>query len=209
VLEIVPGQYVSVTPFGAFYAVSEERRDPFRDTLLALMEFESSPLLSEAAACAWCGVEESQVALETLFRLQSLAVIQGTQRPACAPDGPIESILPMLLPNVSDRRHALLADVNGFYLGSAGFKHETAEELAAMSADVLTLHARHARLLGSNLGIESGSWAVVDAAGASQIGIWPIHIRTHRFALVVSGRPCFHGADFAGLVWSLARRYGG
>lgn len=207
-LEIAADQYLSVTPYGAHYAVSSAARDPFRDLLFALMNQPRSPLLTEQAACQWCATKDLQQALATLHRLQSLAMAQGAPAPSDAPSGPLEQILPPLLPALSEQGKCLLADGQGFYLALAGFRHETAEELAALSADIATLHARHSRLLANNLGISEASWAVVDVAGASQIGFWPLHVSGQRFSLVISGRPQLYQPEFARLVWALHRRYG-
>lgn len=207
-LEIVAGQYLSVTPYGAHYAVSGNAPDPFRDLLFKLMAHTSSPLLTEQAACLWCSTDDTQKALDSLLRVQSMAMVQGTPTPCEAPAGPLEKVLPQLLPALSDKGQALLADMQGFYLAVAGFRHETAEELAALSADVATLHARHARLLGNNLGIGDASWGVIDSGGASQFGIYPLHVAGQRFALVIAGRPKLHQPDFARLVWVLQLRYG-
>lgn len=206
--EIVDGQYLSVTPYGAHYAVSDASRDPFRDPLIALMSQPRSPLLTEQAARDWCATQDLQQALSALERLQSLAMVQGEPTSSEAPSGSLEQVLPPLLPALSEQGKALLADGQGFYLAVAGFRHETAEELAALSADIATLHARHSRLLANNLGIRETSWAVVDVAGASRIGIWPLHLAGQRFSLVIAGRPRLYQPDFARLVWALQLRYG-
>lgn len=207
-LEIVSGQFLSATPYGAHYAVSGASRDPLRDLLFALMSEQRSPSLTEEAACRWCNSADPQAALDTLLRAQSLAMVQGAASPCDAPAGPLELTLPRLLPGLSERGQALLADAQGFYLALAGFRHETAEELAALSADVANLQTRHARLLGNNLGLGEASWGVVDAGGASRLGIWPLHVAGQRFALVIAGRPRLHQPDFAQLVWALRLRYG-
>lgn len=207
-LEIAAGQYLSVTPYGAHYAVASATPDPFRGLLFALMNQPRSPLLTEQAACAWCATPNVQHALSCLHRLQSMAMVQGAPTPTEAPSGPLEQILPPLLPALSEHGKSLLADAQGFYLAVAGFRHETAEELAALSADISTLHARHSRLITNNLGIGEANWAVVDVAGESQIGIWPLHVSGQRFSLVIAGRPRLYQADFARLVWALHQRYG-
>lgn len=208
-LEIVAGQYISVTPYGAFYASADDRSDPFREALFGLLNCPSSPALTESAARAWCAsAGTEQTALDTLYRLQSHAMAQGTDTPQSPPVGSVENVLPALLPHLSARGQALLADTNGFQLGSSGFKHESAEELAAMSADVLALSDRHAGLLRGNLGIDVNGWALVDASGASRIAMYPLHIAGQRFALIVGGRPQLHDPHFAQLVWCLTQRYG-
>lgn len=207
-LEIIPGQYLSATPYGAYYAASSAAREPLRDLVFALMDADETPLLSEESACRWSGKGDPQSALELLHLAQQMAVIQGSPEPRSIPHGQLERAFPMLLPALSDQRQALLADNQGFYLSVTGFHHETAEELAAFSAEATSLHARYSGLLGNNLGISDGNLGVVDASGASQIGVWPLHVAGQRFALVIGGRPRLHQPQFADLIWLLRLRYG-
>ena len=102
----------------------------------------------------------------------------------------------------------MLADRQGFYLGTAGFTHETAEELSALSADLASLHQRHSGLLANNLGIGSGAWGVIDAAGNSQVGFWPLYVGEQRFALVLAGVPRMNQQALVNLIWILNQRYG-
>lgn len=207
-LEIVPGRYLSLTPYGAYYVVSDGSSNAMRRILLAILMEGQSPELSQEAACRWAGTDDAEAALDALSRLQSLAMLQATDTPLMAPDAPLEQELPPLLAALSATGQALLADAQGFYLASAGFRHEVTEELAALSADIATLHDRHAGLLAHNLRLSGSSWGLLDPAGASQLGIWPLYVGSHRFALALAGQPRLAQGAFARLVWALARRYG-
>lgn len=206
-LEIVSDRYISLSPYGAYFLVTEETRDPLRRMLLAIAREPTSPLLSNEAVLNWSGGEDLETAIGDLQRLQSMTLLQATPAPLAAPDGALESSLPPLLAPLSAIGKALLADAHGLYLASHGFRHEVSEELAALSADIASLHARHSGLLARNLRLSGSSWGLLDPAGASQLGIWPLHLGKHRFALALAGQPRLNQAAFSQLVWALARRY--
>lgn len=209
-LEIVPGQYLSLSPYGAYYLAGESGQNALRRILLAILAEAKSPELSLESACRWAGTDNAEAALDALSRLQSMTMLQATAKPLAAPEGALEQILPPLLAALSASGQALLADAQqGFYLASAGFRHEVTEELAALSADIATLHDRHAGLLANNLRLSGSSWGLLDPAGASQLGVWPLYIGDHRFALAIAGQPRLAQPAFAQLVWALARRYAG
>ena len=124
--------------------------------------------------------------------LPSAAVARaGAARRAAAPraEATLEELLPTLLAQLSRRGKALLADAQGFYLATAASRTRPAEELSALSADLGLLHERHQRMLRHNLGIDRSSWALIDAAGNSQLGVWPLFIGSQRFALVLPRAP--------------------
>ncbi|WP_376767250.1 roadblock/LC7 domain-containing protein [Paludibacterium denitrificans] len=77
------------------------------------------------------------------------------------PRANLESQLPELLSNLSDTQHALLADDNGLYYATAGFLHESAEEIAALAGDIISLSRRHTLLLKQNLNLTSTSGLLV------------------------------------------------
>jgi hypothetical protein len=201
-----PDHYGLPTPAGAYQAVSSPQPDPAKQLLLRLISEEASPLLTPDNLVEWTGLSE-QNALELLFRLQHLALLEGHVQTVESPQGPLEQILPELLPQLSGDGKALLADSQGFYLSSVGFPHETAEELSAVSAGLSSLYGRHQKLLLNNLGLASSHWALVDAAGNSRIGFWQFYIGKQRFYLVLSGLPQFNQSVFTQLIWSLAKRY--
>lgn len=205
--EAVSGRFLSPTPGGAYTATASPHDDPARRVLLALMAGDHTPALTREAAMEWSGLEDAQAALEVVYRLQSLALVQaGSNSRAAAPEA-LEQILPDLLARLSNVGRALLADAQGFYLATAGFPHETAEELSALTADLASLHLRHSRLLQNNLGLPVSNWALVDAAGNSRIGAWPMYVGEERFALVLAGTPRLNQPAFVDLAWALTRRY--
>ena len=182
--ELLPGAYIAPTPGGAYMAA-----------------------LTAQSLCQWSGLAREDSALELAYHLQSQALIQAEQAPRHIPSATLEELLPDMLAHVSHPGKALLADAQGFYMATTGFPHEAAEELSALSADLASLHERHQRMLRHNLGIDNRAWALADAAGNSQLGVWPLYIGRQRFALVVAGTPHFNQPAFVDLVWVLTRRY--
>jgi hypothetical protein len=199
--------FLEPTPAGVYYTVSEQVDTPPRRLLRNLLGCSKTPEVTEESLHILSESESLDQSLSLLQRLQSLRWVQGLDSPLVMSSESLEDILPGLLSGLAENGKALLADAEGFYLATSGFAHETAEELAALSADMLKLQDRHAGLLLNNLNIGSQAWGVVDAAGNSRLGIWPLHIGKHRFALVMTGIPHFNHPDFVRLVWTLTTRY--
>lgn len=199
--------YVLPTPAGAYYATAAEVDEPARRLLLALLGENQSQLLSVPQLARWTGIKNQQDILELLYRIQTLGWIQGETDTQQSPPGTLEDTLPELLACFSGSGKALLSDHQGFYLATHGFTHETAEELSALGADIAALHKRHSRLLNNNVGLDSSAWAIVDAAGHSEIGFWPLYLGKQQFVLALSGIPHLNQLAFVQLVWALAKRY--
>lgn len=202
------GVYVTPTPAGAYYCVASEEDSPSRRLLNTLLTKKETPLISPQELRQWNDFESEEKALELLYHTQSLGWIEGLDAQQHAPPGTLETTLPSLLSQLSGAGKALLADSQGFYICSEGFPHESAEELSALSADIASLQLRHQRLLQNNLGLGTSAWSLVDAAGNSQLGFWPMFIGDQRFVLVISGIPHLNKPAFTRLVWSLCKRYG-
>lgn len=198
--------YVLPTPAGAYYAVCGLEQDLSRNLLRLLLQQQASPLLTLDALRQWTDTSEDE-ALELLYRVQGLGWLEGFESPHAAPAAALEEVLPDMLLPLSGSGKALLADSQGFYLASQGFPHETAEELSALSADLASLHERHRGLLKNNLNLQSSAWALVDAAGNSQVGCWPLYIGEQRFVLVIGGLPHLNQPTLTELIWTLSKRY--
>ncbi len=206
--ELNAGGHISATPAGAYYATRSDETESARAFLLRLLAREPTPALSPEVVRELSASSDESRSLEVLYRMQSLALVQRDGAAKHPPAGSLESLLPSLLAKLSDSGKTLLADHQGFYIATAGYPHETAEELSALSADVATMHARHARLLHGNLNLAGANWGLIDAAGNAQIGIWNLYCGRSRFALVLSGNPRFNHQAFVDLVWLLVMRYG-
>ena len=149
----------------------------------------------------WFGKEQ------LLYHIQELKWLQGFDQSRQLSGGTIEDALPVILEPLSSNGKALLADGQGFYLASTGFTHEASEELSALSGDLSSLYVRHQGIIKGNLNIKSSAFALVDAAGYSQLGFWPLYIGDLLFILVISGVPRFDQDAFVNLIWTLHKRY--
>ena len=206
--ELADDLYIAATPAGAYYAVSGPGEEPSRQLVRALLRQEASPPLTLEGLKEWTGSDDDNGSLELLYHAQTLGWLEGAEVQKSAPAGALENIVPDLLPALSGSGKALLADDQGFYVSSQGFAHEAAEELSALSADIASLHDRHRGLLRNNLGLGTGAWALIDAAGNSQVGFWPLFVGDQRFVLVVGGMPHLNQPALTSLVWALSTRYG-
>ena len=200
--------YLTPTPAGAYFSVSGTEDSPARQFLQRLLAQNEGLQLSADDLLEHMPVESEEDALTMLTHMQKLGWVQGLETPLDAPAGQLETILPEILSQLSVSGKALLADEQGFYISSSGFPHETAEELSGLSASLATLHERYQGVLKNNLGEGSSAWGLVDAAGNSQVGFWPLFIGDHRFALVVGGQPQMNRPALILLVWALMMRYG-
>jgi len=206
--ELLRGLYVAPTPSGAYFAASSVTQEPARTSLCRLLAYSDFPAFDAALLREVTGVNDEQTALEHIYRLQALGLIHGLSATRKQSTDNLESSLPSLLAELAGEGKALLADEQGFYLGCHGFHHETAEELAGLSADLSSLHSRHFALLEGHLGMRSSAWALINAGGMSNMGFWPLFIGKHRFVLIISGVPKLDQPAMLDLVWLLFRRYG-
>jgi len=205
--ELTDEKHVLPTPAGVYYATSSNQRELSGDTLLAMLTQSESRLLTIERFRAWSQTGDRHLALELLHRMQRLGWLESFDHPQKAPAGSLEDILPPLLVALSSSGKALLADQQGFNLASHGFTHEAAEELSALSADLASLRLRHGDLLFNNLAVKTHAFGLIDAAGNSQLGFWPLYIGKSYFTLVMSGMPRFNQPGFTSLVWALTNRY--
>lgn len=199
--------YAEVTPAGVFYATSSLTSESSRSFLFNVLEFGFENQFSAKKACEWTGFSDTEEALRLVFRLQRLGFLRGTPEPIVLQEGRLEDILPPLLQSLSDQKKAMLADANGFYLAASGFTHESSEELAALSADFLSMQERHDLLLKNNLRLNSQAWAMVDPSGRSELGFWPLFLGGQRFVLTIGGTPRLQDQSFVTMVQALYHRY--
>ena len=196
--ESLNNKYILPSPAGAFYSTSTKEREPAKQFLQNLMTAKESTLFDE---------KKTDLNEELLMHIQKLKWLQVFDQPVAIPEGTIEDALPDLLQKLSSESKALLADDQGLYLASTGFTHEASEELSALSGDLSSLYARHQGITKGNLNIRSSAFSLVDAAGYSQLGFWPLYIGNMTFVLVIAGTPRFDQTAFVELVWLLHKRY--
>lgn len=191
-------KYILPSPAGAFYCISSAENEQAKHFLQNLMTGKETFQLDALK------VDSDDQRLKHIQKLKWLQVFDQSIQ---IPEGTIEDSLPEILQKLSSDSKALLADDQGLYLASTGFTHEAAEELSALSGDLSSLYARHQGIIKGNLNIKSGAFSLVDAAGYSQLGFWPIYIGELMFVLVIFGVPRFDQAAFVELVWLLHKRY--
>ncbi|MBU0500657.1 MAG: hypothetical protein KJ558_01205 [Gammaproteobacteria bacterium] len=204
---LTEGHFIYPTPGGAYYATLSPRAEPARMILQRMLGETETPLLSQDLLQSWSGLEAEE-ALALVHRMQARGFVQGLDQPLKAPTGKMEELLSAFLKELSDDGKVVLAESQGFYVGSSGYPHETAVELSALSSELVDLQERHAGLVDSNLGLAGGAWALVNAAGNSEIGFWPLFYGGERFTLIAGGMPQFNCNAFISLVWVLGQRYG-
>lgn len=176
-----------------------------RRLLLRALAEPATPRLADIPWSEWLGEESSEPPVDLVARMEALGWVWGIESAQEAPSGPLEPLLPRLLPSLSSLQQGLLADHQGLQVGFAGFDEAQAQGIAAVSADAVALAFRCRRLLGGLERLGPGAWGMIDAAGHSQIGVWPLFLGNKWFALVLGGRPRFNHPDFLSLVWALAR----
>ncbi|MBA1443352.1 MAG: hypothetical protein M3H12_05145 [Chromatiales bacterium] len=201
------GLFVLPTPAGAYYCVSTPDPTIARIMLRAMMNGESSHRLAMETLTSWSHADEEET-IETLLKSQTMGWIEGFEVRQPAPEGILEDLLPHLLPKLSGSGKAILADEQGFSICSLGFSTDTAINLSAISADIASMHERRRNILHDKLEFWTSAWALVDAAGNSQVGFWPIYIGKHRFVLIIGGVPHLNQPGLTQLIWALNKRYG-
>ncbi len=194
------------TPAGAFHAIESNSDDLVRTHLRRQLALKTTPKVDNQLL-ADIYPEDKHQALELLYRLQNLGYFQALDQSLDYPTGPLEQLLPQRLIQLVDSGKAILADEQGFYISRSGFTHEAAEELSALSANLYRIHERHRKLLHNNLGVKSSAWSLVDAAGLSEVGFWPLFFPQVRFTLILSGIPQLNSQAFTEIIACLAQRY--
>lgn len=208
ILSIRKGGFVQLTAVGAFYAVQSARSDPFRETLLRIMQADKSFIVSEDAVKQYTGLEKD-AALAQLYKLENAGFIVANAVQKRITDRTLDELLGAALGNLSDLGQVILADSGrGFYLGYAGYSATEAEELAVLSSSFRTMYEKNEVLLRDKLSMNESAFGIINPAGNSELGFWPLFIGSNVFTLIISGLPQFNRPDFARIVWLLVQRYG-
>jgi len=205
---LAPGLYARPTPAGAYYAVASSDPEPARLLLLGILSQPFLPQLTPALLRQWTGAHDDVGAISVAYEAQQRGWIEGLEEQLQAPQGALERLLPELLPPLSASGQTLLVDDQGFAVSAHGLTDEAVESLSAMSAELAIVHARHHSHVSRASGLSTSAWALVDGAGNSQIGFWPLHLGEQRFVLVIVGLPRTNHPMLTELIWALAVRYG-
>ena len=195
--------YLGVTPAGAYHASAAATASTERQLLRRLLAATETPRVGDVPWQSWLDLDDPT---ELLLRMESLGWLWGLDTVQRPPAGSLEQLLPELLPALSSHGQALLADHQGLQIGYAGFDDDQAQAIAAISSDAIALSFRYSRILGIDEERGPGACGVIDAAGHSQIGIWPLFCGNQWFGLAIAGRPRLNHPDFQRLVWALNQR---
>ncbi|WP_233152937.1 hypothetical protein [Motiliproteus sp. MSK22-1] len=199
-------EFIKISSSGAYYATLSDEPDDARALLLQLLHADASYPYSDQLIMDLTG--ESQAVSERLFQsLLDRGLVELVPKPIVLVNQSLERTLPDLLPRLSSQGKVILADDQGFCLGNVGYEEEHAEQLAALSADIMSLHLRHKHLLNQELNLMGESWALVDPLGQSQLGVWVFQFSKKRFVLLLEGIPKLNDSAFVYLIGALARRY--
>ena len=192
-------RYIKVTPAGCYHAIESRDLTLLRQLLHRILGESVTPALSSHD-----GLER-----DDLTKLQGAGFIELVQQPLSLPQGNLLSLLPQILPELSERSKALLIESQqGLYLDFAGVSQSQAERLAVLAAELRATADKTSSLLSGELSIASHATAIVDPAGNSELGFWPLHIGDNVFSLIIAGIPRFNSEPFCTLVWALVERYG-
>lgn len=191
--------FVRVTPAGCFHAVEHANASPERRWLQGLMKSASTPTVESAR-------KTGESWLQPLLSANLLECVPDQEH---LPDSNLPRFLPTVLPSLSTRQRVVLTESGqGLYLDFAGVSQPEAEELSALAAEVRDVAERRRTLLQDHLSVSSSAFAIVDGAGNSDLGFWPLHIGDNMFTLTIQGIPRFNTQAFRWLVWVLCERYG-
>lgn len=200
--------YPRITPAGAYYAVSDSKKNPSRSILYGILQQLKPEPINQESLMKWMGSDKAEDAVNMLYRLQRLEFVYGEDTPKEVSQEDLENRLPQMLHKLSDTGKALLADDNGLYFATSGFHHESSEEVAALAGEVARLSEQHALLIKNNLNINQNSWAICDPTGRSEMAFIPMYFGDNKIILVISGNPQLQNETFVELVQVLLRRYG-
>lgn len=199
--------FAEITPAGTSYLVADSKADGVKKLLTEILLYGNSAPLTASVIKDWTKNNDEKGAFQAIYRLQKLGLIRGTKKPRPYSTGAIDDLLPLFLSHLSAESKALLADDNGLYVASSGFPHESAEELAAVAADLTGVYAKHKLLLQKNLRIPSYSWGLIEPNGLANISFFNLYVNDVLFTLVIGGNPRLGHFSFVELIYQLLTRY--
>lgn len=152
-------------------------------------------------------IDSRQQFAEEMQTILTLGWLEEHDTPLQLPEDALEELLPQLLTALSSTGHTFLSDSHGFPLFSSGFPRKDVESLSAMSAQFSTIYDKYHQVIQRTANSPTQAWGMIDAAGNSNMGIWPINVGDHSFNLLIQGVPRLDHPNFVILVWLLYSRY--
>lgn len=191
--------FVNVTPAGCYHAIESHDQTSVRELLHRIMATTTSPLLTDFE-----GPDNDDI-----LKLRKSGLVSLSAPQQSLPEGNLSALLPTVLPALSERERVVLTESRqGLFLDFTGVSHDEAEELAVLAASLRNISEKRTNLLKGKLSITSRAFGIIDPAGNSEIGFWPLYISDNVFTLIVLGIPRFNSTQFCTLVWALIERYG-
>lgn len=205
--ELDTSLYVIPSPAGAYFSAASPEQSKIKNLIIHLMRGRKSVRLDSEKLKKWTSSNSDDNAFKILYQAQKEQWIQGVEDMINLPDQSLENTLPNLLSTLTTTGNVLLADNEGLSVHAVGFSANAAEELAALSADIGLLHERHHSVWQSHLDLSTSAWGVIDAAGNTHLGFWPLYIGQQRFVLCIEGIPRLNSPNLVTLIWLLNNRY--
>lgn len=204
--QLATGFYLRATPLGAFRMASGLYPGPEANFVRGLLRLPQSPPVTTDVVAALAGTDIASATL-LLDRLQSTGWVEGSTEPSRPPAVSLDAALPQLLPHLSSRGCALLADEQGFCLTGVGFDPDMASALSAFSADVVATADRHTDVVGRAIGTGAGAIYLMGGSADDELSLWPLRVGPQRFVLLVAGQADLNRPELTDLVACLSIRY--
>lgn len=201
-------KFIFPSAAGTYHTVCQPDNTLGSKLFTRFFEYNKTPKLQLSELQDITGVSDTNDFIEQINFMVSLGWFDEFDEPIELPKTTaMEIILPQLLETLSSTGHALLADDHGFCLASALFSEEESESLAVMSVKFPMIYNRHQTEIENSLPFPSRAWGMLDAAGHSYLGVWPIFLEYKKFYLLIKGLPKLNHSSFVTLVWLLYNRY--
>ena len=179
--------FLTLTPAGCFHAVESQARTAERSLLLDVLQHTTSPSTGQPMHRRRIS-DRPELGRQRSTEAGLLTLCRDPRGPCPIPS--ISDLLPDLLPTLSQRGRVVLTESRqGLFLDYVGVSLDQAEELAVLASGLRAIADRRSGLLADQLSIHSRAFGIVDPAGNSEIGFWPLHIGDNIFTLTIIGIP--------------------
>ena len=189
---------VTTLPMGCYYATQSQEDTTYRLLLKKILAHDVTPALSNFAD------EEKR----DLVQMSEAGLITLDEPQTSLPLGNLGHLMRYALPALSTQKSVVLSESHhALIIGYTGFSEEQAEELAVLAAQFYAIEQLQERLK-KPASLNNHAMGLMDPAGSSDVGFWPIYVADKVFCLAIAGTPRFNSDQFALLIWGLMERYG-
>lgn len=200
----LPANYLHVSAYGAQFFLQSQQDKNIKAVLQLMLSLNHSVTLTELVGQLKDIIE---LPLAFILDLHEKGYLTSSNTPM-SPVDPIglSSILDGLS-YLSLGRKTALADAQGFQLAQCGFEDIQAEQLCALSVEVLDWQRRRQSALTEITGSADTSLSIVNKKGKATTGFWPIYIGDQTLVLILQGRPRFDHDEFCQLLYLLGNHF--